>query len=118
MLTAKPAHDEGLSGIERRTEPRHRIQQRCLVPSSSITGEAWHCIAYNVSTNGIGVLLPLRPEPGTILEIEPWQLPGAPILKARVVHSRLLEFVWMTGCVLCTPLTDAELQAWRGAGRK
>lgn len=99
--------------MERRGEKRHPIQQRCIVSLAGAGGpDGWHCIAYNISANGIGILLPLRVRSGAILRIEPWGLRGAPVVEARVVHSKILEFVWMCGCEFLTPLREEQLQAW------
>ncbi len=103
-----------LSAAERRGAPRHPIKQRCIISLAGSEGpvSGWHCIAYNISATGIGVLLPLPVRPGIVLQIEPWGLPGAPTLLARVVHTKPFEFVWMCGCELSTPLHTKELQAW------
>jgi hypothetical protein len=65
-----------------------------------------------VSATGVGVALPFRPAVGTRLVVEPWRLPGAGPLLARVVHALPLEHLWLCGCELVVPLTDAELRAW------
>jgi hypothetical protein len=106
--------DEIAAATECRTSPRYRILQRCLIRPASAPGpEGWHCIAHNVSREGIGITLPLRLPAGTLLEVRPWGLPGAPVLRAEVVHSSLVEFVWFTGCRLAEPLSDRDLDTWR-----
>jgi hypothetical protein len=114
---SQPPHaltlDEIAAAIECRSSERYRILQRCVVRPASAPGpEGWHCIAYNVSSEGIGLTLPLRLPAGTVLEVRPWGLPGAPVLLAQVVHSSLVEFVWFTGCRLTEPLSDREIQCW------
>jgi hypothetical protein len=105
--------DEIAAAMECRSSPRYRILQRCVVRPVSAPGpEGWHCIAYNVSTEGLGLTLPLRLPPGTLLEVRPYGLPPAPVVLARVVHSALVEFAWFTGCRLNEPLSDQQLQAW------
>jgi hypothetical protein len=101
---------------ERRQAPRHLIKQRCVISLSGTDGpvRGWSCIAYNISAGGIGVLLPLAVRPGTLLQIEPWGLPHAPTLLARVVHTKPLEFVAMCGCEFSTRLETQDLQAWLG----
>jgi hypothetical protein len=72
----------------------------------------WHGIAYNISTNGIGVALPTPMAPGSVLVIEPWGLREASRLKARVVRVCPVSFRWFCGCVLEQPLADGHLEAW------
>jgi len=56
--------------------------------------------------------LPLPIERGAEVDLEPWNLPAAPPLRARVVYTSRLEFVWLAGCELSRRLTDEELAAW------
>jgi hypothetical protein len=103
----------GTPAVERRRGPRHPIQQRCLVrPPGSALPDAWRCIAFNISASGIGLTLPLPLGPGTVLDIEPCDRPGARPVRARVAHTRRLEFLWLAGCELVRPLSAAELHAW------
>ncbi|HKB42152.1 MAG TPA: PilZ domain-containing protein, partial [Gemmataceae bacterium] len=83
-----------LSGVERRVLPRHPILQRCLVwPPGTLGTEGWRCIVHNISTTGIGISLPCPLQPGTVLRVEAWGLPGAPPLLARVVFAKRLGFL-------------------------
>jgi hypothetical protein len=72
----------------------------------------WHGIAYNLSTTGIGLVLPWPVRPGVTLVIEPWGLANARTLLARVVRSTPIAFTWFLGCELANPLADEELRAW------
>ena len=63
-------------------------------------------------TTGIGIVLPFHLRLGTGLQIEPSGLPGARALRARLVHSRPVDFVWFCGCEFFSRLDDAELRAW------
>jgi hypothetical protein len=103
---------ESLS-IEYRSDTRELILQRCFVwlPGSP-SSEALRCIAYNISLGGIAVVMPIRPESGTLLAIKAWDLPDAPSLQARVVHTKGLDYLWCCGCELITPLPEKDLQAW------
>ena len=74
-------------------------------------GEPWRCIAYDISATGIGIVLPFHLRLGTGLQIEPSGLPGAGALRARLVHSRPVDFVWFCGCEFFSRLDDAELRA-------
>jgi hypothetical protein len=101
------------AGIERRGAPRFAILQRCLVKPPQAQGpEDWRCIAYNISSTGLGLTLPLPLATGTILDIEPWALPKAPRVQARVVRCKPVDFLWFCGCELLRRLSEAELQAW------
>jgi hypothetical protein len=102
------------SGIERRGAPRFAILQRCLVrPPHAAGPEDWHCIVYNISATGLGLTLPLPLQPGTLLEIQAWDLAAAPPLLARVVRTNPVQFLWFCGCELLKPLSEAELRAWQ-----
>ncbi len=104
--------------VERRAAVRYLIQQPCLVRPSGGSGAAdWHGIAYNISAAGIGITLPCPLRPGTVLVIEPWNLPGARGIRARVVRSDLRSFLWFHGCEFTTALGDEELRPWIAAGR-
>ena len=99
--------------IEYRTGSRHLILQRCFVWLPGTSGsEGLRCIAYNLSTSGIALAVPLPLIRGTILNIRPWELPDAPPLEARVVHAKAVAFLWCCGCELTTPLAEKDLQAW------
>lgn len=104
--------------VDRRTALRHRILQRCFVRPERVPGDGgWACIAYDISTHGIGVTLPCPLPPGTILHIEPWGLRGASALRARVVRAIPVEFTWFGGCELLVPLGEKELQLWLASPR-
>src|SRR5947209_1318545 len=89
---------------ERRSAPRSPISQRCLVGPGRRGLEGWRCIVYDISATGIGLPLPLPMQPGTILEIEAWGVPAARTLRARVVRTAPVEFLWFCGCELDPPL--------------
>ncbi|HEX4589846.1 MAG TPA: hypothetical protein VH120_07960, partial [Gemmataceae bacterium] len=89
------------------------VLQRCFVrPPGVRAPDGWRGIVFSLSATGIGVTLPLAVERGTNMEIEAWNLPGAPILRARVVHIAKLQFVWLTGGELSRRLDPDELSAW------
>jgi hypothetical protein len=75
-------------------------------------GDGWRCIVFSISATGVGVTLPLPVERGAEVDIEPWELAGAPPLRARIVYTTRLEFVWLAGCELSRRLTSDELAAW------
>ena len=103
--------------VERRGMPRFPILQRCFVwpgtrSSDPAAPPGWRCIAYNISATGVAVALPLPIQPGRVLEIEPWQLPGVGLLRATVVRISPVQYVWFCGCEWIEPLNNASLQAW------
>jgi hypothetical protein len=104
-----------VGGVEYRLSPRHPILQRCFVRPAG-TAASWPCIAYDVSTHGVAVTLPCRLPPGTILEIEAWDLPGAPPLRARLVHARPVGGFWFCGCELLRGLGASQLRRWLTSG--
>src|SRR5947209_15423922 len=96
-----------------RSAPRYRVLQRCFVrPPGVRAPDGWRGIVFSLSASGIGVTLPLAVERGTDIEIEAWNLTGAPVLRARVVHVAKLQFVWLTGCELSRRLDPDDLSAW------
>ncbi|MBI1915969.1 MAG: PilZ domain-containing protein [Planctomycetes bacterium] len=107
------AEVSAVPAIERRGTPRQPLLQRCLVwPPGAAGTEGWRCIAHNISPQGIGLSLPCPVRPGTILRVEAWGLPGAPVLLARVVFTKPLGFLWLGGCELLFPLDPASLRGW------
>src|SRR5438105_3353473 len=101
------------SSAERRAAERFPILQRCLVRPDGATGAGdWEAIAFNISVTGIGLALPCQLRRGTVLLIQPWRLDRAPALRARVVHSSLVEFLWFHGCELDVRLRDELFHLW------
>ena len=99
--------------VESRSAPRYRVLARCHVrPPGVAAGDGWRCIVFSISSTGIGVTLPLPVERGAEIDIEPWQLPGAQPLRARIVHMNRLDIVWLAGCELSRRLSAEELTAW------
>ena len=99
--------------LERRRGRRYQLLQRCFVRPEGTPGKGgWRCIAYSVSSTGIGVTLPCPLPLKARVRVTPWQLPRAPALEARVARIRAVGFVWFAGCELVGTLTDADLAAW------
>jgi hypothetical protein len=97
-----------------RGAPRHPILQRCFVRfADASSSDAWKCIAYNISTTGIGITMPIRLQKDAVLTIQAWNLPQACTLQARVVQMKQVEFLWFTGCEFLKRLSPTELQIWR-----
>jgi hypothetical protein len=102
-----------VQGVESRAAARYRVLQRCFVRPPGVEAPGgWRGIVFSVSATGIGVSLASPILPGTEVTIEPWRLPGAPILRARVVRVHRIDVAWLTGCQLVSRLGDADLAAW------
>lgn len=104
---------------EQRRETRFPTKQRCFVWGPGGQGpEGWRCIAYNISRHGIGITLPLPLPAGKVIRIQPYQLPGAGLIEAQIVHSKRVEFLWFAGCTLVEPMSEEALFRWLEAARK
>lgn len=98
---------------ERRRAPRYPTLQRCTVwPPRAHGPSGLPSIAFNISTTGIGLTLPLPLPKGHLLRVEPFALAGARALEAHVVHVKPVEFLWFCGCRFVEPIGEAELGAW------
>jgi hypothetical protein len=106
-----PINHEGRStAAERRSAPRSAARGRARfreVPDPSIRPPLFADIL-NVSTAGIGLLLPLRLEPGTMLELELLRDGDVALLTilACVVYLRSDGEGWVAGCSLIHELSD------------
>jgi hypothetical protein len=107
------AANEGPRTAERRAAARYACIQKCMARPEGATGVGdWHAIVYNLSATGVGLTLPYPVQAGTVLVVEPWGRDKARGLRARVVRSSPVAFLWFHGCGLIDPLSDTELQAW------
>ena len=98
---------------ERRAAVRYRCLRDCVVRLEGATpgiGD-WPGMTYDLSVIGVGVTILYPLALGTELIIEKFGRSACP-LRAKVVRSVPMEFVWLHGCQLVTPLTEAELQEW------
>jgi hypothetical protein len=83
-------------------------------PHAPGSGERYRARVLEVSPGGVGVLLPARVPPGTLLRL---RLPAemsqfGPTLLVRVVHYlRYGDQGWFLGCEFVYQLEEAELQA-------
>jgi hypothetical protein len=112
-ITGSSTSPQQVHGVESRATPRYRVLQRCFVrPPEVHAPDGWRGVVFSMSAMGVGVSLPAAILPGTEIEIQPWKLPDAPTLKARVVRVHRLGVAWLTGCQLAHRLRDEELVAW------
>jgi len=98
------------SAAERRSAPRSPARGRARfreVPDAAGRPPLFAHIL-NISTAGIGLLLPLRLEPGTMLELELFHHGDVPVLTvlACVVYLRSDGEGWVAGCSLIHELSD------------
>ncbi len=110
---AKPANQPTRQESDRRAAERIPSLRECLVRPQGATGAGdWHAIVYDISSIGIGIGLQYHLEPVTVLEVRPWSRSNPKPVRARVVRSTLVNFLWFHGCSLLEPLTAEELQRW------
>jgi hypothetical protein len=111
---AEEATTTAVPAVERRAAVRYRCLRNCVVRVEGGTSGVgdWPGMTYDLSVIGVGVSILYPLAVGTELVIEKFGPSSAPILRARVVRSVPLEFVWLHGCQLVTPLTEAELHEW------
>jgi hypothetical protein len=102
---------------ERRASVRHQSAVKGSCHTLNASREAsWDAAVRDISTEGIGLVLGRRFEPGVLLSVEvPDNSDGQTrLLLARVVHATARpEGGWLIGCALLNPLTDDEVQALR-----
>src|SRR5580700_4036536 len=111
QTTAPAARRPAAQEAERRGAERFACVRECLVRPQNATGAGdWHAIAYNISTNGIGIGLPYPVEPGTVLYIHPWSRSNARPVRAQVVRSTPVDFLWFHGCELLEALSADEVK--------
>jgi hypothetical protein len=99
---------------ERRASVRYQSDAKGSCQSLSVQREMdWEATVLDISCHGIGLLLPRRFEPGTLLTVGlTEQAEGEKrLLLARVVRaSAQPEGRWLVGCTLINPLTEDELK--------
>jgi len=103
--------------LERRSAKRFLCCRKCLVRPESAPGvETWAGIVYNISTSGVGVVLPYPVRAGTTLIIELWGENPPQRVRAAVVRSTLRQFAFFHGCQFLEPLSEESLETWLGTG--
>jgi hypothetical protein len=83
-----------------------------LVGSGTDSVEVWPGTVHDLSPRGVGLVIPRRFEPGTVLRVDLESSSGTPReLPARVANVRSeAAGHWFHGCVFPDPLTDADLR--------
>ena len=104
---------EKQSPHERRGAVRRNCCRKCNVwPEGASGATAWPGIIYNISTSGIGVVLPCPLIAGTTLVIELFGAKQELRVRARVVRSALQSFAFFQGCEFLEPLDERQVQSW------
>lgn len=101
-------------GLGRRRALRHTILQRCFAWQANQAEERWRAIAFDISSEGIGLAVPHLLPRDSALIVEAWELPGARPLHVIVAHAQAVEGVWFLGCRFVRPLEQEELHVWLG----
>jgi hypothetical protein len=99
---------------ERRASVRHRsgLRVSCRLVDD-LAAEAWQARVRDLSTLGIGLLLPHKRELAELLEIELVKANGALVrtVLARIIHvEEDGPRSWFVGCAFVSELTDEEMR--------
>ena len=104
--------------MERRASVRLKSNAKGHCQSLSLQREmSWEAVVRDISSSGIGLLLPRRFEAGTLLTIELTETAEGKkhLLIARVVHATPQpEGNWLVGCTLASSLAEDEVQLLLG----
>lgn len=113
-----PQADSASQKQERRASVRLQSQAKGSCQSLSMQREAdWQATVRDISCSGIGLVLPRRFEPGSLLAIE---LTEATEGRRRLLLGRVARAVpqpegdWLIGCTMANPLTEDEVQLLLG----
>ena len=100
---------------ERRVSVRYESSLKGSCQTLSAHREtSWEAVIRDISSEGIGLLLVRRFEPGAVLSIELIDSRDEQprVLLARVVHATTRpEGGWLIGCELVSPLSDEEVRS-------
>ena len=97
---------------ERRACRRVRRVGPCRIQVFPGYSEFVGSLTWDVSSGGIAFVLPRQVPAGIPVLLErALGIPAGPVL-ATVIRSWPLEFGWLHGAKLRSPLTEAELAAW------
>ncbi len=101
---------------ERRAAVRHATTMAASYHPIPVPAFGPSCPAriWDVSLDGVALIVPHSYEPGSLLSVVPEVLPESlsPALEARVLRvTPHGDGLWMAGCEFLTPLTPEELHA-------
>lgn len=105
------------SNEERRGDMRHYVRARatCRIFAEGAT-QTWKGLVRDISTLGIGLVLPLSFPAGTLLEIDLENNSGNWVgaMRARVIHTEQgSQGGWVIGCAFIMELSDAEMRLFQ-----
>lgn len=103
------------SAAERRASVRYLCSLETACKTSAYGKEQrWAATVRDISKEGMGLTVPQKFEPGTVLGVELTnsEVDISYIVSAKVVHSHPQpDGAWRAGCVFIRKLTDEELQS-------
>src|SRR5437763_7969509 len=99
----------------RRASPRHaaKVRVRCALAADHAAASPWSVPVRNLSTHGIGLLVPKAPGLGQLLDIDLARRDGAFVRKvlARVVHeARESSQSFFAGAAFVKEMDDENLR--------
>jgi PilZ domain len=113
LETGPEVQAQNPEAVERRSAKRFACCRKVLVRPEGTPGvETWAGIVYNISTSGLGVVLPYPVRAGTTLIIELWGPTPPQRVRAAVVRSTLRQFAFFHGCQFLEPLSEESLAIW------
>lgn len=119
VMAEPPGSNPGSSPTSKDSERRVRVRSPLILeilckPGEAQSGESWGLAGVSdMSATGIGLILEVRMEPGTMVTIEvPGAEPGQPaMIPARVTNVTPLDNnQWRHGCVFVHKLNEDELK--------
>jgi len=112
-LVIDPDRSSPVSSADRRGAARQYCNRVCFAsPNGTATGVAWGARIWDISANGVGLLLGQELGLGTILAIKPRVSGPDKVLLARVVRRNQEDEGWFYGCELTYSLSEKEMREW------
>jgi len=113
-----PAEQTEKKGAERRGSVRYPCSTESFStdnscrPITATKREAWTAIIRDLSTGGMGIIVPRRFEPGTLLtvDLEDAARTSHNSFVVRVMHiTQETDNSWLLGCAFTAKLSESEL---------
>ncbi len=118
ILSATAQSSSEYYGEDRRAAERLQSAGEVLWSPATGEGQFWPARLHDVSSLGLGLVLPRAVDVGTllVLDLRPRCPTQTQPLSARVVHvTPSGEGEWLVGCALVGELSDQELSVFRAA---
>lgn len=117
--TSPDQHHDRTANDDRRGAPRQRVKARARIRDSwDSETPFWDAAIRDVSTLGMGLLLPAKLEAGQVIDIDLENAAGnwAGSMRARVVHvEETTNDHWLIGCAFISELDEPELRFFEAA---